>query len=204
VDTKYILSKKLNSKSSIHFRSNAGFGIPYGNTKTSLPYDYSFYGGGANDNRGWNARTLGPGNYKYHLDTNRTVTQIGDIRLGGSVEYRFSLGALFKGAVFTDFGNIWTYKEDSRMAKFELKNALKEMALATGLGLRLDLDYFVIRLDVGVPIYNPAYADGARWFFQDMKDRAIYKQEGVDAGIDISTMPRPFIPRIHFGLGYPF
>ena len=204
IDTKYILSKKINSKSSVHFRANAGFGIPYGNTETSLPYDYSFYAGGANDNRGWNARTLGPGNYKYHLDENRTITQIGDIRLGGSVEYRFSLGGVFKGAVFTDFGNIWTYKEDSRMAKFELKNSIKEMALASGLGLRLDLDYFIIRFDIGLPIYNPAYADGARWFFQDMKDREIYMQEGIDAGVDLDTMPRAFIPRFHFGLGYPF
>ena len=204
IDTKYILSKKINAKSSIHFRGNAGFGIPYGNTTTSLPYDYSFYSGGANDNRGWNARTLGPGNYKYHIDENRSITQIGDVRLGGSVEYRFSLGTIFKGAVFTDFGNIWTYKDDSRQARFAAKNVIKEMALASGVGLRLDLDYFIVRLDIGMPIYNPAYADGARWVFQDLENRSIYKQEGIDVGIDPNTMPNPFIPRLHFGLGYPF
>jgi outer membrane protein assembly factor BamA len=204
VDSKYILSKKISSKSSFHFRANAGFGIPYGNNTNALPYDYSFYAGGANDNRGWNARTLGPGAYKYHLDPDRTLTQIGDIRLGGSVEYRFSLGALFKGAIFTDFGNIWTYKQDSRNAQFQLNRALKEMALASGFGLRLDLEYFIIRLDIGFPIYNPAYTDGARWVFQDMKDRTTYFQEGIDAGIDKSTMPSPFVPRFHFGLGYPF
>ncbi|MDG1349754.1 MAG: BamA/TamA family outer membrane protein [Crocinitomicaceae bacterium] len=204
IDTKYILSKKLNSKSSIHFRANAGFGLPYGNTTTALPYDYSFSGGGANDNRGWNARTLGPGNYKFHLDPDRTITQIGDIRLGGSLEYRFSLSSIFKGAVFTDFGNIWTYKEDSRNAQFQLQYIFKELAVASGVGLRLDLDYFIVRLDIGLPVYNPAYADGARWIFQDAKDRAVYNQEAIDAGIDIQTLPRPFIPRIHFGLGYPF
>lgn len=204
VDSKYILSKKINAKSSIHFRANAGFGIPYGNSTNALPYDYSFYAGGANDNRGWNARTLGPGGYKYHLDQDRTLTQIGDIRLGGSVEYRFSLGALFKGAVFTDFGNIWTYKQDSRDAQFQLKSVMKEMALTSGFGLRLDLEYFIIRLDIGFPIYNPAYSDGARWVFQDFKDRDTYYQEGIDAGIDMNTMPSPFVPRFHFGLGYPF
>ncbi|MFL2664240.1 MAG: BamA/TamA family outer membrane protein [Crocinitomicaceae bacterium] len=204
VDSKYILSKRIKTKSSFHFRANAGFGIPYGNSTSALPYDYSFYAGGANDNRGWNARTLGPGAYKYHLDPDRTLTQIGDIRIGGSVEYRFSLGALFKGAVFTDFGNIWTYKQDSRDAQFQLNSVMKEMAVASGFGLRLDLEYFIIRLDIGFPIYNPAYSDGARWVFQDIKDRATYFQEGIDAGIDTSTMPSPFVPRFHFGLGYPF
>ena len=65
-------------------------------------------------------------------------------------------------------------------------------------------DYFIIRFDIGLTIYNPAYADGARWFFQDMKGREIYMQEGIDAGVDLDTMPRAFIPRFHFGLGYPF
>tara|TARA_B100001115_G_C15847024_1_gene427391 strand:- start:1610 stop:4291 length:2682 start_codon:yes stop_codon:yes gene_type:complete len=204
IDSRYILSKKINPKSSFHFRANAGFGIPYGNTTNALPYDYSFYAGGANDNRGWNARTLGPGAYKYHLDPNRTLTQIGDIRLGGSVEYRFTLGPLFKGAVFTDFGNIWTYKQDSRNAQFQLNRALKELAVASGIGLRLDLEYFIIRLDVGFPVYNPAYSDGARWVFQDFKNRETYYQEGIDAGVDKNTMPSPFVPRFHFGLGYPF
>ncbi len=174
IDTKYILSKKINSKSSIHFRANAGFGLPYGNSTTALPYDYSFSVGGANDNRGWNARSLGPGNYKFHLDPDRTITQIGDVRLGGSIEYRFSLSEIFKGAVFTDFGNIWTYKNDSRDAKFSANAVFKELALASGVGLRLDLDYFIIRLDLGMPIYNPAYSDGARWVFQDMRERTTY------------------------------
>tara|TARA_B100001287_G_C22685574_1_gene533347 strand:- start:149 stop:2833 length:2685 start_codon:yes stop_codon:yes gene_type:complete len=204
VDSKYIVSKRVNTKASFHFRANAGFGIPYGNSSNALPYDYSFYGGGANDNRGWNARTLGPGSYQFHLDPDRTLTQIGDIRLGGSLEYRFSLGALLKGALFTDFGNIWTYKQDSRNARFQLNRVMKEMAVASGFGLRLDLDYFIVRLDIGFPIYNPAYSDGARWVFQDFKNRETYYKEGIDAGIDLSTMPSPFVPRFHFGLGYPF
>ena len=76
--------------------------------------------------------------------------------------------------------------------------------MASGVGLRLDLDYFIIRLDLGMPIYNPAYSDGARWVFQDMRERTIYKQEAIDVGMDPDLLPRPFIPCIHFGLGYPF
>ena len=216
LDNRYVAAKKINSFSSFHFKTDMGAGVPYGNTKTSLPYDYSFYAGGSNDNRGWRARSLGPGAYKYHLDTNRTLTQIGDIRLGGSLEYRFSLGPILKGAVFADFGNIWTYNEDSREAQFKIQNVFKEMALASGIGIRVDLEYFIIRLDLGFPIYNPAYSKGARWTFQDMFTRDSYIQEGIDKFVlpgDTPEaaeararfyLPKPFVPTLHFGIGYPF
>ncbi len=212
IDNQYILTKKLKQKTSLHMRLSGGGGIPYRNTKTTLPYDYSFFAGGSNDNRGWTARALGPGGYKYHLDTNRLGTQIADIRLGGSLEYRFSMGGMFKGAVFTDFGNIWTYKEDQsrEYSKFELKSFLPQFAVSAGVGLRLDLDFFVIRLDVGCPIYNPAYTDGARWVFQDMKTRATYYSEGETffgkTNEEVrKIMPKPFpINFLNFGIGYPF
>ena len=216
LDNRYVLAKKINSNSSIHFKAEAGAGIPYGNTNTSLPYDYSFYAGGSNDNRGWRARSLGPGAYKYHLDTNRTLTQIGDVRVGASIEYRFSLGSVLKGAFFTDIGNIWTYNEDSRDAQFKIQNMFKEMAIASGVGLRVDLEYFIVRLDLGFPIYNPAYSKGARWTFQDLGNRETYIQEGIDRFIlpgdspesararAIYYLPKPFWPTLHFGIGYPF
>ena len=216
LDNRYVMAKKINTLSSIHFKAEAGAGIPYGNTNTSLPYDYSFYAGGSNDNRGWRARSLGPGAYKYHLDTNRTLTQIGDVRIGASIEYRFSLGPILKGAFFTDFGNIWTYNEDSRDAQFKIQNVFKEMAIASGVGLRVDLDYFIVRVDLGFPVYNPAYSQGARWTFQDIGSRETYIQEGIDRFIlpgdtpesarerAIYYLPKPFWPTLHFGIGYPF
>ncbi len=216
LDNRYVLAKKINSSSSIHFKAEAGAGIPYGNTNTSLPYDYSFYAGGSNDNRGWRARSLGPGAYKYHLDTNRTLTQIGDVRIGTSIEYRFSLGSILKGAFFTDIGNIWTVNEDSREAQFKIQNVFKEMAIASGIGLRVDLEYFIVRLDLGFPIYNPAYSSGARWTFQDFGSRETYIQEGIDRFIlpgdtpqtardrALYYLPKPFWPTLHFGIGYPF
>ena len=216
LDNRYVLAKKISSLSSLHFKAEAGAGIPYGNTQTSLPYDYSFYAGGSTDNRGWRARSLGPGAYKYHLDTNRTLTQIGDVRIGASLEYRFSLGEILKGAIFTDVGNIWTYNEDSREAQFNIQKVFSEMAIASGIGLRIDLDYFIIRLDLGFPIYNPAYSKGARWAFQDFKSRETYIQEGInhfalpgDTEIEARAraefyLPKPFWPTLHFGIGYPF
>jgi len=214
-DNQYILTKRLPHNTSAHVKLNAGGGIPYGNSKTSMPYDYSFFVGGSNDNRGWRARSLGPGAYKYHLDTNRLATQIADIRIGGSLEYRFSLGSLLKGAVFSDFGNIWTYKEEqSRIgSQFKLKTFLPQIALAAGVGIRMDLDFFIIRLDLGFPVYNPAFADGAKWVFQDLfkkEDfRKTYYQEGINTfGMTLDQvkkiMPKPFVPSINFGIGYPF
>ena len=212
IDNQLILTRKIKQKTSIHLRLSGGGGIPYRNTKTTLPYDYSFFVGGSNDNRGWTARALGPGGYKFHLDTNRLGTQIADIRLGGSLEYRFSMGGMFKGAVFTDFGNIWTYKEDQsrQYSQFDLRTFLPQFALSAGVGLRLDLDFFVIRLDIGCPIYNPAYADGARWVFQDMRARSTYYKEGEQFFNQSNAqvrkiMPKPFpVNFFNFGIGYPF
>lgn len=212
LDNQLIVSKRVLSESSLHMKLSAGAGLPYKNSATSMPYDYSFFGGGSNDNRGWRARALGPGAYKFHLDTNRLATQIADIRFAGSLEYRFSLGSTLKGALFTDFGNIWTFREDqSRLgSQFHWNTFIPQIAISSGLGLRLDLEYFIIRLDVGFPMYNPAYAKGAKWVFQDMGSRELYYQEGMNFfNMDLDQvkkiMPKPFLPNyLNFGIGYPF
>jgi hypothetical protein len=212
LDNQLIVSKRVLSGSSVHMKLSAGAGLPYKNSATSMPYDYSFFGGGSNDNRGWRARALGPGAYKFHLDTNRLATQIADIRFAGSLEYRFSLGSTLKGALFTDFGNVWTYRQDqSRMgSQFHWNTFIPQIAISSGLGIRLDLEYFIIRLDVGFPMYNPAYAKGAKWVFQDMGSRETYYQEGMDffnMNLDQvkKIMPKPFLPNyLNFGIGYPF
>ncbi len=212
IDNQMIVSKRLVNKASLHMRMHAGAGVSYGNSKTAMPYDYSFFGGGSNDNRGWRARALGPGAYKYHLDTSRLATQIGDIRFGGSLEYRFDINATLKAAFFTDFGNIWTYREDaSRLgSKFGFQTFIPQLAISSGLGMRLDLDYFILRLDVGFPIFDPAFNKGARWVFEDFKTRETYYQEGMEyfnMSLDqVKTlMPRPFLPNyLNFGIGYPF
>ncbi len=204
LDNEIIASNQLGKKSSIHGRLLIGGGLPYGNSRTSMPYDYSFFAGGANDNRGWRARALGPGAYKYYLDTNRTATQIGDLRIGSTVEYRFNMGSILKGAIFMDAGNVWTIKEDvNRIGGQISNNWYKQIALSSGVGLRLDLDFFIIRLDLGLPITNPALPAGSRWIFQK---RDAYYAEGLAVlGVNYKDyLPKPFTPNIHFGIGYPF
>ena len=202
---KVIFSKKIKQDLSFNFRLTAGGGFPYGNSNSSLPYDYSFFAGGANDNRGWRTRALGPGTYKYYLDTNRSAIQIGDIRFGSSAEFRFPFNSIFKGAFFIDAGNIWTISEDPNRkgGKFS-NNWYKEIAIAGGFGLRIDLEFFIIRVDLGFPIMNPALPIGSKWVFQS---RDNYYSEGIEEfGVDFyeEYLPSPFIPTFHFGIGYPF
>jgi len=208
ISNDFIYSHKINPNNSIHNRLQAGIGIPYGNSSTSLPYDYSFFAGGSNDNRGWRARSLGPGAYKYYLDSNSTATQIGDIHLGFSFEYRFKISNTIQSALFVDAGNIWTNKFDENRPEGEFsKHWYKQIAMAIGTGIRLDLEYFIIRVDIGFPLYNPSLPDQSRWVFQS---RTNYYNEGkLYYGLNSEqeakeNMVKPFIPAIHFGLGFPF
>ncbi len=233
IDNDFIFSRPINRKMSIHSRALAGIGVPYGNMTTSMPYDYGFFGGGSNDNRGWKARTMAPGIYKSYLDTNAANTQIGDIRLAATFEYRFNMGTSFKGAFFADAGNIWTINDDVNRdgGKFS-GNWYKEIKIAGGFGLRYDFEFFVFRFDVGIPVYNPAYQSGSKWIFEDRGTRQTYYREGMELfgqkAINMymsdnptlttppdfndswkyikqyKLMPAPFKPVFHFGIGYPF
>lgn len=196
---------------SINYRLQFGGGIPLSNNGLNLPFDYSFFAGGSNDNRGFRARSLGPGEYKYYLDTNRTVTEIGDIRLGGSIEYRFKITDLFEGAVFSDVGNIWNYNQDENRPGGQIsEDFYKQLSVSGGFGLRVDFNFLILRLDLGIPLRNPALPEGARWIFQDRDP--IYVEAIDKWGVNPETgdyyykelLPNVFQPQFHIGIGYPF
>jgi len=203
IDNDIVFAHPFTKKHSIHARFLIGVGVPYGNTTTSLPYDYGFFGGGANDNRGWKARSLGPGGYKSYLDTNRTAIQVGDIRLAGFAEYRFDLGGYFKGAIFTDIGNVWTWNNDLNRANAQFsEHWYKQLAFSAGLGIRMDFGFVVGRVDVGIPLKNPALPNGSQWIFQSRRN---LNQEIDDLpSIDRSKIPKPFRPQPFIAIGYPF
>lgn len=208
LDTKFIANIRFSKTKSLAFRALGGVGKPFGNTNTSMPYDYSFSSGGANDVRAWKARQLGPGSYLYLLDPNAVQTQIGDIRMEGSAEFRFGSG-LINHAFFVDAGNCWTQKEDPLRPGSEFKNATwhKQIALGAGYGLRLDFEFFILRIDMGVPIFNPTLPDGSRWVYEKRKaymDKAteIY---GDDFKTDLKKHQlAPFQPNFNIGIGLPF
>lgn len=140
------------------YRFAAGLGIPYGNSK-ALPFEKSFYAGGANGIRAWRARELGPGSLPDSSESN--VDQIGNMSLEGNIELRFPITGIFEGAAFIDAGNIWNVnQEDIRPStEFALKNLWKGTAVGIGAGLRLNFSFFVMRLDVATPVKDPGSLD---------------------------------------------
>lgn len=157
-------------------RLNVGYGYAYGNS-TSLPFVRQFFAGGSNDIRAFPARTLGPGTYKVPDDA-IFADQGGDVKLMLNSELRFKLVSVLHGAVFVDAGNIWLRKEDAPNpaigyegrpgSEFKFSNALNELAVGTGVGLRVDATIFVVRLDVAFPVRKPYLPEGQRWVFDDI------------------------------------
>lgn len=140
----------------LHF----GFSIayPYGNSKI-LPFEKRYFSGGANSVRGWNVRELGPGKFKGTDGRIDFINQTGDMKLDFNLEYRTALFWKFNGAFFIDAGNIWTLRSyaDQPGGQFKFDEFYKQIAVSYGLGIRLNLDYFILRLDMGVKAINPAY-----------------------------------------------
>ena len=170
---------RLDKKNQLAYRLIAGIGLPYGNS-SFLPYIKQFSAGGSNSIRAFRARSVGPGTY-YNDSINNSdvyIDQTGDIKLEGSLEYRFDIVGALKGAVFTDAGNIWLANEDSTRvgSKFDSKDFLEELAVGTGVGIRLDTDFFVLRLDVAFPVrklvpLDASTSEGAatfEWVFDDI------------------------------------
>ena len=143
----------INKKNSVAARFSLGAGIPLLNS-TVMPFERSFYLGGSNSMRGWGIRTLGPGSY---YNNEKLKERIGDLKLELNLEYRGTIYKFIKFGIFADAGNIWLYKEDPSMpgGEFKLNRFYKEIALNVGTGLRFDFNFFLLRVDLGIPIYSP-------------------------------------------------
>ena len=160
-DFDYATSRILNDRNSLAFHCNFGIGIPYGNSSI-LPYEKRYFAGGANSVRGWSVRELGPGCYVGKDGKIDFVNQTGNLKLDLSVEWRTYLFWKLHGAFFIDAGNIWNTRSYEGMegAQFKIKEFYKQIALAYGLGIRLNLDYFILRLDGGFKAINPSVSSG--------------------------------------------
>ncbi len=179
------LSRKivLGEKTALAGRIFAGCGVPYSNSK-ALPFDRLFYVGGSNSMRGWTPRTLGPGNTPAE-DTPYPV-QMGDMRLEGNLEFRFPIWGMFHGATFVDVGNVWYLGRDKTQVPadgvFHIDKFYKQLGMNTGLGLRIDITFVILRLDWGIQLHNPNRPEGQRWIHNfRWKNTAL-----------------------NFGVGYPF
>ncbi len=155
----YIKHLHLYKKSSLAYRFFGGLAVPYGNSN-SVPFSRSYFAGGSNDNRGWQAYSLGPGASKSINDFNEA-----NFKLSMNLEYRFNIFNSLNGALFADAGNIWNVfdnVEDEKLT-FNGMKSLQDTALGSGFGLRYDFGFFVIRGDFGYKVYNPAKEYSERW-----------------------------------------
>ena len=169
----------------------AGIAHAYGNS-TSPPVEQQFYSGGAMSMRGWQARSLGPGTSQL-ISLFAIPTQIGEMKLEGNLEYRFPLVWKLEGALFADCGNIWDLPKSSSddsedmeddSSAFHFNTLPQSLALDWGLGIRVNLDFILLRIDSGIRLRDPAREAGKRW---------VGPQEWFNGNY-----------AIHFGVGYPF
>lgn len=147
-----------NNSLALHF--GLGIAYPYGNSKV-LPFEKRYFSGGANSVRGWSVRELGPGKFKGTDGSIDFINQTGDIKLDMNIEFRSFLFWKIYGAAFIDAGNIWTlrYYDEQPGGQFDIKEFYKQIAVAYGVGLRLNFDFFILRFDMGMKAINPAYTD---------------------------------------------
>lgn len=187
-------------KSSWAFRAFGGVAFIYGKTDTggvvvkenNLPFFKAFFAGGPYSMRAWQVRRLGPGSSTlYDIDDTTRVDRFGNMQLEFNAEYRFNLttiaGIKINSALFVDIGNIWSkeYQNDQEIpeASFKLSRLYKDIAVGAGTSLRLDFEFFLIRLDWAYRIKNPRYATTKNGWFQK-----------VDIGSG----------QLQLGIGYPF
>jgi outer membrane protein assembly factor BamA len=149
---------RFDNHNTLALHGDFGIACPYGNSDI-LPFEKRYFAGGANSVRGWSVRSLGPGKYRGNNGRIDFINQTGDMKLYMSAEYRTFLFWKFNGAAFIDAGNIWTLRDyaDQPGGQFRLNDFYKQIAVAYGLGLRLNFDYFILRFDMGMKAVNPAY-----------------------------------------------
>ncbi|MBO7602739.1 MAG: BamA/TamA family outer membrane protein [Bacteroidaceae bacterium] len=173
----------IDNRNSIAYHLAFGIAFPYGNAKM-IPFEKRYFAGGANSVRGWSVRSLGPGSFP---GDGNFMNQTGDLKMEGSIEYRSNLFWKLAGAIFIDAGNVWTLRdyESQPGGQFRFNKFYKQIAVAYGIGFRIDLGFFILRFDGGMKAINPAYESGRERY-----------------PIIHPRFSRDFA--FHFAVGYPF
>jgi outer membrane protein insertion porin family len=183
----------INKESKLAARLYGGLGEPYGNSST-MPYVKQFFSGGANSIRAFQARSMGPGSYHIpdSLAGKAFLDQSGDIKLEGNLEYRFNIISMLKGAVFTDAGNVWLSHKNALYpgGEFNPSTFQQQIAVGAGVGLRFDISFLVLRLDLAFPLRKPSLPEDERWVIRQ-----------VDFG-NPSWRNQNLV--LNFAIGYPF
>lgn len=190
-DVSFTYHQIINPSHRMVYHADMGVAVPYANSE-AVPFEKRYFAGGSNSVRGWTARSLGPGGYRGAGSLIDFNNQSGDIRLNLNVEYRAKVWSFIELAAFVDAGNIWTIYDyvTQPHGQFHWNEFYKQIALAYGVGLRLDFSIFVFRVDFGVKLYDPSRLydswTGTQW-------RTV--PNGLNWKDDMS---------FHFAIGYPF
>ena len=164
----------------LRFLIGAGYG--YGNS-TTVPFEKQFYAGGANSMRGWQARALGPGGVEPWTEYFLIPSQTGDFKMEANIEYRFPIVWKLEGALFADMGNVWDLRKSEWFSNSNF--SFDTIAADWGMGIRVNLDFILVRIDMGTKVYEPC---------RPVDERLIGPAEWLKRGNFA----------IHFGVGYPF
>jgi outer membrane protein assembly factor BamA len=188
VDFRYYL--RFTEEKLLALRLFGGAGLPYGNS-VSLPFVKQYFSGGPNSVRAFRIRSLGPGSFRPDSEsTANFFDQAGDVRLEGNLEFRFPIFSYLKGAVFADAGNVWLINENEALPGGKLgKDWYRELGIGAGLGLRIDIEFFVLRFDLATPLRRPYREEGQRWERDFRLGDSDWRKEN-------------FI--FNFAIGYPF
>lgn len=174
---------KFNSNQTLVLRQFIGVGIPYGNS-TSMPVIRSYFNGGSNDIRAWIVYGgLGPSDSQVDERVRAYVTD--NVKLTTNIEYRIPFTEMYEGAIFTDIGNTWSLnsQDNGYGDQFKFNKFLGQVGVGSGFGLRVNIAYITLRLDLAYKIYDPNKAEGDRWRFKNFQ---------------------PFKPTLNIAFGYPF
>jgi hypothetical protein len=156
-------------KNRLALRFFTGVGKPYGNSSV-LPYSKQFFSGGPNSLRAFQYNSVGPGTYYQNPDSSSFSQLGGDVKVEMNAEYRFGIFRYLKGAVFAEAGNVWLLKSNpSDMGTpFEFSKFLGELAVGTGVGLRIDVSFFILRFDLAMPLKKPWLEEHNRWVIDEI------------------------------------
>ncbi|MPM61338.1 Outer membrane protein assembly factor BamA [bioreactor metagenome] len=180
----------IGNKDKLAMRFYAGAGKAFGNS-ASLPYSRQFFSGGPNSVRAFAINSLGPGDYQQQT-TGGFLQTGGDIKIEINAEYRFDIYSFLKGALFVDAGNVWLQASNpvNLGNPFRLNSFLSEMAVGSGIGLRLDVSFFVLRFDLATPLRKPWLPSADRWVVNEINPfKADWRRENL---------------MLNIAIGYPF
>jgi hypothetical protein len=178
---------KTGKESELVLRQNINVGISYLNSN-NLPFSRQFFVGGAQSMRAFQPRGLGPGTYiNPDRDPNSFFDQTGDMLIEWNAEYRYGMKGYFQGAVFTDIGNVWLLSpnEERPGGEFNFNTFASQLAVAFGVGLRIDLSVLLLRFDLATPLRKPWLPEGERWVIDEMSLSNAWRRENLVLNIAI-------------------